>query len=69
MHLLGQLPDIHQIYLNNYSTMTEFISDYAACRDLLLHASNSRQMRISSNSMSADSILSYAPTCGVRNLP
>src|SRR5713101_9315023 len=30
------LLDIHQIYLNNYSTMSEFTSDYAPCRDLLL---------------------------------
>ena len=31
-----QLLDIHQIYLNNYSTMSEFTSDYVPCRDLLL---------------------------------
>jgi len=30
------LLDIHKIYLNNYSTMSEFTSDYAPCRDLLL---------------------------------
>ncbi len=31
-HLL----DIHKIYLSKYSTMPEFTSDYAPCRDLLL---------------------------------
>ncbi len=31
-HLL----DIHKVYLSNHSTMPEFTSDYAPCRDLLL---------------------------------
>src|SRR5712671_3555602 len=28
--------DIHQIYMNNYSTMIELTNDYATCRSLLL---------------------------------
>src|SRR5258707_9834932 len=30
------LLDIYQIYLNNYSTMSEFANYYVPCRDLLL---------------------------------
>jgi hypothetical protein len=31
-----QRPDISKIYLNNYSTMNEFMNDYVPCRNLLL---------------------------------